>query len=533
MKENIMKYIKPIHTYWTKRTKVQKGVFIGSFAIVLMLIIGLSFLTNNSKFAPLYTDLSLQEVGQIKGELEARGVAYELENGGTTIKVPEEKVDALIVDLAGQGIPSTGNTDYSFFSENSSWGITDNEFNMIKLDAMQTELANLIKGIEGISDANVMITLPQETVFVSEGIQEASAAIRLDTQPGYQFKGNQVEALYHLVSKAVPNLPRENIMIMNQYSEYFDSDSVAANGEQEEFTYQRSVKKDIEHDIQRRLQQMLGTMVGTESVIVSVTADIDFTKENRVEELVEPVDLENMEGLPVSIESIHETYSGNQTIGGVVGTGEEDIPDYPAVDQGDDGEYELVKETINNEFNRIRKDIVESPFKVRDLGIQVAVNNVLGNNGDEIQYLSQEEQNAVEDGIASILNSMINTSIDKEYGEINADEKISIVFQEFSGTAVPTDAGKPMIPLWMYIVGGILLVAIIVLVIMLVRRRDIEIEEEELSSEEYTSELELDITELADGPETEASIQKKQLEKMAQDKPEEFAKLLKSWIADD
>ena len=28
----------------------------------------------------------------------------------------------------------------------------------LKLDAMQTELANLIKGIEGINDAKVMIT---------------------------------------------------------------------------------------------------------------------------------------------------------------------------------------------------------------------------------------------------------------------------------------------------------------------------------------------------------------------------------------
>src|SRR5690625_4173950 len=141
---------------------------------------------------------------------------------------------------------------------------------------------------------------------------------------------------------------------------------------------------------------MIGAMVGTDGVIVSVTADIDFTKENRVEELIEPVDLENMEGLPVSIESIHETYSGGQDVGGVVGTDEGDIPNYPADEESNDGEYELVKETINNEFNKIRKDIVESPFKVRDLGIQVAVDNVLEKDGNEIQYLTQQEQSAVE-----------------------------------------------------------------------------------------------------------------------------------------
>src|SRR5690625_4695523 len=131
-----------------------------------------------------------------------------------------------------------------------------------------------------------------------------------------------------------------------------------------------------------------------------------------------------MEGIPVSIETIHETYSGSAIDEGVVGSGEEDIPNYPAVEQGADGDYELIKEKINNEFNRIRRDIVESPYKIRDLGIQVAIDNVLSIEGDEVQYLSLQEQESVEEGITSILNSIITTSIDKEYGEIEPDEKI-------------------------------------------------------------------------------------------------------------
>src|SRR5699024_7822761 len=104
----------------------------------------------------------------------------------------------------------------------------------------------------------------------------------------------------HLVSKAVPNLSEENIGIMNQYFEYYDLDSSSQYASQNTHTYQQAVKKDIERDVQRRLQQMLSAMVGGDNVIVSVTADIDFTQENRVEELVEPVDIENIEGIPVS-----------------------------------------------------------------------------------------------------------------------------------------------------------------------------------------------------------------------------------------
>ncbi len=532
MKEKIMSWKESTTGFWKKRSNTQKGVFIGSIFLVILLISGILFLSPGTKLVPLYSNLSLQEVGQIKTELETRGIQYELQDGGTSINVPETQVDTLLVDLAGQGLPNSGNIDYSFFSENASWGVTDNEFNVMKLDAMQTELANLMKGIDGIESAEVMINMPEDPVFVSDAAQEASASIVVNTTPGYQFEGNQMESLYHLVSKAVPNLPADNIVIMNQYFEYFDRNSQTANGTQDAHTYQQSVKKDIERDIQKRLQQMLSAMVGGENVIVSVTSDIDFTQENRTENLVEPADEENMEGLPVSVETIQETYSGNPPVGGNAGTGDEDIANYQGAAEGENGDYELVKETVNNEYNRIQREIVESPYKVRNLGIQVAVNNVKNDDGDTVEYLSQQEQTTVEEGISSILNSITTTTIDAEFEQTAPEGNVSITFQEFSGkqanTAVPTTAS---ISLWMYVAGGALLLIIIVLVIMLLRNRG---EEEEIIEESYTSEeTPVEIPDLPENEQTESEVRRKQLEKIAQDKPEDFAKLLRSWIGED
>lgn len=533
MKEKILNLRNAAKSFWVRRSKSQKGIFLGSIVIVVFLVMGLVVFSNNAKLVPLYSNLSLQEVGQIKTELDTRGIEYQLEEGGTTITVPESEVNNLLVDLAGQGIPTSGNIDYSFFSQNASWGITDNEFSMIKLDAMQTELANLIKGVQGIENAEVMINMPKEPVFVSETEQQASASIVINTQPGYEFQGNQIETLYHLVSKAVPKLPPENIVIMNQYFEYFDRNTMNAGNNQDAYTNQQSVKKDIELDIRRRIQQMLGAMIGPENVIVSVTSDIDFTKENRVEEIVEPVDIESMDGLPVSIETVNETYSGNPPVGGVGGTGDEDVPGYQATEEGDDGEYELKKETINNEYNKIRKEIVESPYKIRDLGIQVAVDNVTSRDGEQVQYLSGADKTTVEEGISSILNSIITTSIDPEYGEIQPEDKTSIVFQEFTESTKLPETSTPVIPLWMYIVGGVLLLIIIILIVMLVRNRQEKVSEEEFL-EEATVPIETEeLPEMGQGKDSESVVRRKQLEKMAKEKPEEFAKLLRSWITED
>ena len=102
----------------------------------------------------------------LKNNLIAKVFKVKIAPGGTSILVPRERVDDLLVSLAAEGFPNSGMIDYSFFAENAGFGTTDNEFNMIKLASMQTELANLIKGIEGVKDAKVMITLPTESVFL-------------------------------------------------------------------------------------------------------------------------------------------------------------------------------------------------------------------------------------------------------------------------------------------------------------------------------------------------------------------------------
>src|SRR5690625_1450640 len=226
MKEKFNKIKNQIVTSWQKSSKKQKIIYGIGITVILMIIGTIAFMTSNTKYVTLpYTNLSLEEVGQVKEELDIRNVDYVIENEGKTIKVPEAESEQLLIDLAGQGIPHSGNIDYSFFSENASWGVTDNEFNMMKLDAMQTELASLMKSIDGIDDENVMITLTEESVFVSEMKEEASASIVLQTDYGFEFKGNQIETLHQLVSSAIPNLPMENIAIMNQYFEYFDPQS--------------------------------------------------------------------------------------------------------------------------------------------------------------------------------------------------------------------------------------------------------------------------------------------------------------------
>ena len=408
MKDSLLKMKERLIGFWGTRTKKQKIISISATALILMIISVVTVLSTRTTLVPLYSNLTPSETGLIKENLDSQGIENLIANNGTTISVPQESVDTLKVQLAAEGIPDSGNIDYSFFSDKAGIGMTDNEFNVIKLDAMQSEIANLIKKIDGVQDANVMITMPEKGVFVSDTNQEASASVVLTTKPGYKFDDNQIDALYRLVSKSVPNLPTDNIVIMNQNFEYFDLNN-EKNSIGTEFASQQEIKKEIERDIQRQVQNMLGTLMGRDKVVVSVSTDIDFTQENREEKLVTPVDEANMAGIAISAQRINETYTGNAGATGGVPAAQSTTDSlgssYVAGTNGN-GDYEKVNETTNYEVNRINKQIVESPYKVKDLGIQVMVEPPKPNDPNSLP------QNSIND-ITNILGTIIRTSLPK------------------------------------------------------------------------------------------------------------------------
>ena len=530
MKESFQKYIEKIKEFWTNRTKKQQFILIGSVFLFLAVVIGSTIFATRTTLVPLYSELSPTETGSIKENLDARGIKSEITNDGTTISVPEEMRESLIVDLASEGLPKSGGIDYSFFSQNAGIGMTENEFNVLKLDAMQSEVASLLKRIDGVKDAKVNITLPEKGIFITDSAEEAQAAIMLNTKPGYQFEEPQIKALYHLVSKSVPNLPIDNIVIMNQNFEYFDLKNENSSPSSA-FAAQHEIKKQIEKDVQRQVQSMLGTLMGRDKVVVSVSADIDFTQENREENLVTPVDEENMAGIAISAQKLTETFTGNADQAGGVPQGEDPADALGSSyleGNGANGDYEKIEETINNEVNKIRKEIVESPYKIRDLGIQVMVEPPVA---DDLNSLPKERV----DDITKILGTIVRTTIDKKAGgetltdeEINS--KIAVSVQPFNGKEKFASDVKQTLPLWVYIVGGILILIIAVLIFLFVRaKRKQRFEEEERAEFEEI----INVPDVNEEHETEGTMRKKQLEKMAKEKPEDFAKLLRTWISEE
>ena len=527
MNERLTKVKTDSRNFWTSRTKNQKGVMLGGVVLVIALASVITYFSTRTTMVPVFTDLSMNEVAQIKEVLDTQGTPYELAPGGTNILVPEDQVDAVTVSLVSQGYPSSGGITSAFFAENAGFGTTENEFNLLKNAAAETELANLLKQIEGVKNASVRITVPEKGVFINDEAQPSTAAVLLNTNPGHKFTDEQILTLYNLVAKSVPNLAVDNITISNQYSEYYDLNAATAGTSGNSVNTaegQMSIKKTVERDLQRQVQSMLGTLVGQDKVAVTVTTSIDFKQENREENLVTPVDVENMSGIAISAQNIMETYTGN---GAASGVPEAENPTDNLVDyvegSNSNGDYERIEETINNEVNRIRKEIQESPYKVKNIGIQAMIEPPAGNNADEVR-----------ENIERMLAAIVRTSLDAETANDLTDEQISnnivVAVQPLYGSTAD-EAPKSIIPWWLWVIGGILVASIALLVFFILRsKKSKEIEEEQFIIEEQNK---LFVEDISEEKETESTIRRKQLEKMAKEKPDDFAKLLRSWIAED
>lgn len=524
--------------FWKSVSNKKKIIYISSFiSIIAALSLSIYFVSKPS-LVPLYSnELSQKEIGDIKAELDREGYTkYQLAKNGTTILVPQEDVADLQVTMATKGLPKTGSISFYDMTKELQFGATDRQLDAMEREALQGEVSNLLKHVEGVKNAAVVISAPEESLFARpDNSEKASASVVVELEPGYDLGPDQIQVLYHLVGKSIPNLPKENIMITDQAGQWLEnpqeSTSTLAGYEQ-----QRQIQRDIEADIQKSLRQMLGTIIGQDKVLIQSFVRLNFDQIKTQENRVEPGNDETNEGIAVSVEEISKTYTENNP-SGESGTGDSDIPGYTSSEETEGSESKELEKRVNYEVNRITNEIVQSPYKIEDLTINVGVEPP---DPKDPTSLTIDTKNSIQQIVSNVVRTALSDNTNLTEEDINS--RITVFAQEFNGKAeVPNtkELAVPSFPTWaifaVVAIGAVLL--ILLLVFVLRRRNKSKIDPEDpfaVFEQVATLKQQGGLRQVAASKEVEDEVTiKQQVEQIAMQSPEEFVGLLRNWLSRD
>ena len=180
-------------------------------------LVGLALLlyswSSSTQLVTLYSGLDPQDSGRIVDHLRSRGTAFEIEGGGTIIRVPEAEVDELRVAFAVEGLPRGGNVGFELF-EGNAFTATDFVQRLNFQRGLQGELARTIESFDAVDSARVHIVLPERSLFRNDE-RPTTASVVIALRPGMRLSSSEVGGVAHLVSGAVEGLEPEALTIID------------------------------------------------------------------------------------------------------------------------------------------------------------------------------------------------------------------------------------------------------------------------------------------------------------------------------
>jgi flagellar M-ring protein FliF len=530
--ETILQYWNRTTQYWNELSRNKKlsfGAFVLLFVLVIVVVI---YSSSQTEYALAYTDLQTNDAAAITTYLKAQKIPYKISDDNKSIQVPRSKASEVKLAVESQGINKNGSIGYEAFRASQTFGMTDNEFKIKHLDALQGELQQLINSIGAVSSSKVLISLPDETIFLPKDGQKelASASVIVQLKDGYSLDQQKVDTMYKLVSKSIKDLPIDNITISDSNGDllpYSKSGGLLANAASDA-TYQLTVKKAFEQDIQSNVIRILGGVLGKGKVIPMVVANLNFDKKTSKEALVTPVNTIDQTGIDISIQDIQKTYNsdgGSQA--GVAGTGSTDVPGYPG-STGTTGKStsEESTKTVNREVNHITNEIQSSPYSVIDLSLSVGIEPPVKTDPASLTQ-------PMKDDIQKILLSVVSASLGntgKTYTDADLAKKVTVFAHSFA--ELPTTGNSSSKNAFLYIAIGLLAVIIAAAAGYLIsRRRKNAAEAQAMAEMAVSTKAEfptLDFDQVGNDSQV-----RKQLEQLAKKKPDEFVNLLRTWLVDE
>jgi len=264
----------------------RRMAMIGVGVIALLAILGVSRWATKPEMVAAFSGVPLESVGKMTDALDAAGVAYQLERGGTDVMVATTDLARARVVLASSGMPAQGRPGMELFDQ-PSWGMTDFAQKINYRRALEGELERTISTMKGIERAQVHLAIKETQAFRRASDTPAEASVVVKLRNGQRPEADVVRGISQLVASSIDNLEAQRVAVLDDGGRLL-SRMLDANDPTSMSSAQLEQQRAVEDHLSEKAAAIVSQIVGNGNATVSVAADLSFDQVERMSQVVDP-----------------------------------------------------------------------------------------------------------------------------------------------------------------------------------------------------------------------------------------------------
>ncbi|MDR1363581.1 MAG: flagellar M-ring protein FliF [Spirochaetaceae bacterium] len=218
MGEFFKNLIEQFKTLWGRWTIVQKLIMGGIVAAAITAIVLMVSVSSGPGMIPVIDTpiMNEEQRAAIVTRINTEGVKTQVSASGIVYVPDEETARRMRAILVREDLVPRGTDPWALF-DRDRWTITDFERNVNLRRAITTMVTDHIRSLSEIDDANVVIEMPERTLFASEQ-NPVTASVIISPKPGSDITSDRkkIEGIQKLLMFAVEGLKPDNIVITDQ-----------------------------------------------------------------------------------------------------------------------------------------------------------------------------------------------------------------------------------------------------------------------------------------------------------------------------
>ncbi|MCL2188158.1 MAG: hypothetical protein FWC16_10310 [Defluviitaleaceae bacterium] len=540
MPEQVIRVMTPVKARWDILTSRQKIQLVSATLLLLLALALFLFFTFRTTWVTLYANRDFTEISQVQAALDAEGIRNRPSPDWSSIEVPaRNRTQATRVVHSNVAIaPSLTLHDAI---DLTGLGTTEAERAQILLSSAQSDIEQVLIGMDGIVGASVNITPAERNLMLRPNQPQAGMGVMITTTRSFsQAEGRRMAELLRTM---VLGLDLENITITDQHLNPIFMGGMTPESD--------SAMDVLNHRMRTEARILDSIEAAFTHSFDDVTVMGRFGYQDRIEQeeriLVRTAPDGTDDGLPTFMQTSQSDAEGMLGINWGPGLGA-NMQASPAYQLGDPSlaRASARDRTVSFDHNIHEIHTIRGPGEMEPERSNIAVMALRNTFIYETTFFERNPEATIEDwwyledttpGSVLIADDpevemlrtwiALSTGLPIENIGVTITERFIFVPEETTPLPIPT-----------IIMLAVLLLLIAMLIIALLARRKEE-EEEEVEPELSVEDL-LATTQLEEAKDEEARLKeidyeteneiKKQIDKFVNEKPEAVAALLRNWL---